>query len=92
MPDTFEASLSAVARGFSGPHGLRFEETGDKLVVHGTKILDWFSQDFDDYAGGQIAFIRKFVAADRQKQLDHFAGRIKLAFDKYDWSSNIWNR
>ncbi len=88
-----DAQLDEQVRAFfSGPNGLRFEPTGDKLVIHGTKILDWFSKDFDDYAGGQITFIRKFVKTDPQKQLDQFAGRVKLTFDKYDWSSNIWNR
>lgn len=73
----------------------RFEKTGDTLVVHLTKIMDtgsWFGEDFEQWGGGRLPFLRKHLPPAQQKLLDEYQGRVKLQFDTYDWSLNRWNR
>jgi hypothetical protein len=81
--------LDDQARHFlNGPHGARIEKNGDGVTLHVTKILDWFKDDFEKWGGGRVAFVRKYLPADKQKQLDAAKGKVDLAFDDYDWALN----
>jgi hypothetical protein len=70
-----------VQKFLTGPHGVKVDKDG----VHATKILDWFSEDFDKWAGGRVAFLRKHLPADRAKQIPDNA---KLEYDDYNWKLN----
>jgi len=52
-------------------------------VVHTTKIMDWFSKDFDEWAGGKLAFLRRYMKID---------GNPSFEYDDYDWALNDWKR
>ena len=81
--------LDDQARRFlNGPHGARLAKDGDGVTLHVTKILDWFKDDFEKWGGGRLAFVRKFLSADKQKQLDAAKGKVNFAFDDYDWALN----
>jgi len=87
-----DAQLDDQARAFlNGPHGVRFERDGNTLTIHTTKIMDWFSDDFEKWAGGKAKFIRKYVPADKQKLIDS-AKEIEFEYDDYDWDLNDWKR
>ena len=90
--EKLDAQLDAQARAFlNGPHGARFQRDGDTLTITVTKIMDWFSDDFDKWAGGKAAFIRKYVSPDKQRMIDQ-AKDIDFEFDDYDWALNEWRR
>lgn len=87
------AQLDDQTRRFlNGPNGARFKMKGDSLTIHTTKIMDWFGEDFDKWGGGRVAFIRKFVTADKQKTIDQAGGKARLDYDGYDWALNDWKR
>jgi hypothetical protein len=65
----------------------RLARRGEALVVHVSKILDWFADDFETWGGGRIAFLRKYLPP-RSAALLARPGRVVLAFDDYDWSLN----
>jgi hypothetical protein len=88
-----DAQLDDMTRRFlNGPLGVRTENKGSKLVVHTTKIMDWFGEDFDKWGGGKAAFIRRYVAADKQRAMDQAGGKISLDYDDYNWDLNDWRR
>jgi hypothetical protein len=90
--ETLDAQLDEQARAFlNGPHGARFKKDGDTLIITITKIMDWFGDDFDKWAGGKAAFIRKYVSADKQRLIDQ-AKEVEFEYDDYDWSLNDWKR
>ncbi len=70
----------------------RYGKKGDTLVLHVTKIVDWFSKDFEEWGGGKIPFIRRFVAPDKQKLIDAAHGNVELEYDDYDWALNDWKK
>jgi hypothetical protein len=81
--------LDDQARKFlSGPHGVRAEKDGGSLTLHVTKILDWFKDDFNKWGGGQIGFLKRYVANDKRKLMDAAGSQIELEFDDYDWKLN----
>jgi len=85
--------LDDQARRFlNGPHGARIEKDGSGVTLHVTKILDWFKDDFEKWGGGRVPFVRKYLTADKQQQLDAANGKVKLAFDDYDWALNDASR
>ena len=87
-----DTQLDEQARAFlNGPHGVRFERDGNTLTIHTTKIMDWFSGDFEKWGGGKAKFIRKYVPADKQKLIDS-AKEIEFEYDDYDWDLNDWKR
>jgi hypothetical protein len=88
--DRVDAQLDDQVRRFLA--GIRYGKKGDTLVLHVTKILDWFSKDFEEWGGGRVAFIRRFVAPDKQKLIDAAHGSVELEFDDYDWALNDWKR
>ncbi len=70
----------------------RYGKKGDTLVLHVTKIVDWFGKDFDEWGGGKVPFIRRYVAPDKQKLIDAAHGNVELEFDDYDWVLNDWKK
>jgi uncharacterized protein DUF547 len=72
----------------TGPHGVRIEKDGDRVVVHTTKIMDWFGEDFDKWAGGRVAFLKKHLPADKAQALAAAGTNVKLDYDDYDWKLN----
>jgi len=58
------------------------------VVIHVTKVMDWFAEDFKKWDGGQVAFVRKYLPPDKQKLIDAAKGSVKLDFYSYDWSLN----
>ena len=80
-----DAQLDEMTRAFLS-HA-RFERDGDELTIHVTKIMDWFSDDFGD----KVAFIRKYVSADKQRMIDQ-AKDVDIEYEDYDWALNDWKR
>jgi hypothetical protein len=78
-----DAQLDDQVRRFVNSSFVRFSPSGDKLVIHTSKIMDWFADDFGDRA----AFIRRYATPDKQRLIDQ-ARKIELEFDDYDWSLN----
>ena len=90
--DRLDAQLDEQARLFlNGPHGARFKQDGKTLTITTTKIMDWFSDDFEQWADGKAAFIRKYVPPDKQRMIDQ-AKDIEFEYDDYDWALNDWRR
>ncbi|MEA2601440.1 MAG: hypothetical protein QOF89_2432 [Acidobacteriota bacterium] len=77
-----------VRKFLNGPHGMRLAKDGGELVIHTTKIMDWFSDDFDKWAGGAVAFSKRYVSNDKRKMMDAAGNQISLKFDDYDWKLN----
>jgi hypothetical protein len=91
--EKLDAQLDDQTRAFlNGPNGVRFEQDGDRLVIHTTKIMDWFEDDFEKWAGGKAAFIRRYVPADKQRLIDAAGDRIKIEYHDYNWDLNDWRR
>jgi len=72
----------------NGPNGVRPEKKGGALVLHTTKIMDWFEDDFVKWGGGQVPFITRYVSSDKRKQIDAAGNQVKLEFDDYSWKLN----
>jgi hypothetical protein len=72
----------------NGPNGVRPEKKGGALVLHTTKIMDWFQDDFDKWGGGQIGFLVRYLSADKSKQILAAGSQVKLDFDDYSWKLN----
>jgi len=77
-----DAQLDDQVRRFVNAN-VRVTHDGDKSVVHTTKIMDWFSKDFDEWAGGKLAFLRRYMKID---------GNPDFEYDDYDWALNDWRR
>jgi hypothetical protein len=86
-----DAQLNDQVRRFVSAN-VRLGRNGDKLVVHTTKIMDWFSKDFDNWGGGRLAFLRRFVTPDKQRMIDQANGNVDFEYDDYDWALNDWKR
>lgn len=88
-----DQQLDDQARKFlNGPNGVRIEKDGQELALHVTKIMDWFADDFENWGGGRVAFLRKYLPADKQKQIDAARGKVELEFDDYSWKLNDTSR
>lgn len=81
-----------VRRFLSGPLGARFETKGNDVTVHVTKIMDWFNKDFEQWAGGKAAFLRRYVTPDKQRLIDRAGSELDFEYHDYDWSLNDWKR
>jgi hypothetical protein len=68
--------------------GVQIETQANGVVIHVTKVMDWFAEDFKKWGGGQVAFIRKYLPPDKQKLIDAAKGNVKLDFYSYDWTLN----
>jgi Protein of unknown function, DUF547 len=72
----------------NGPHGVRLEKSGGVLLLHTTKIMDWFKDDFERWSVGRVKFIAFYSTPDKRKQIEAAASQTELKFDDYDWSLN----
>ncbi|HXO30329.1 MAG TPA: DUF547 domain-containing protein [Thermoanaerobaculia bacterium] len=68
--------------------GVQIETQANGVVIHLTKVVDWFAEDFKKWGAGQVAFIRKYLPPDKQKLIDAAKGNVKLDFYSYDWTLN----
>ena len=75
----------------NGPNGARFRSDGTSLRVHVTKIMDWFEEDFDRWAGGEAKFLARYVSPAHRRLLET-AKTIRFSYDSYDWALNDWKR
>jgi hypothetical protein len=90
--EKLDAQLDDQARTFlNGPLGARFNRDGDSLAIHVTKIMDWFGDDFEKWAGGKATFIRRYVSPETQRMIDQ-AKDLDFDYDDYDWALNDWKR
>jgi len=81
--------LDDQARRFlNGPLGVKLKKDGDSLEITTTMIMKWFKDDFEKWGGGRVAFIRKFVTPDKQKQIDAAKGDVDFEFHDNDWDLN----
>lgn len=81
--------LDAQTRKFlDGPNGAVVTTKNGTTVVRTTKIMDWFGEDFDQWGGGRVAFIRKYVSGARRAALDAAGKSVKLEYATYDWKLN----
>jgi hypothetical protein len=78
--DRIDAQLDDQVRRFLS-RTVRLERKGDMMVVHVSRILDWFNNDFGD----KLAFLRRYVSVPP-------AGKTEFKYDDYDWSLNDWRR
>ena len=81
-----------VRRFLAGPLGARFGRKGDELIVHLTKIMDWFGDDFEKWGGGRLAFVRRYVTPDKQRLITSAGSNVEIEYDDYDWALNDWKR
>ncbi|HLX10082.1 MAG TPA: DUF547 domain-containing protein [Thermoanaerobaculia bacterium] len=68
--------------------GVQIESRAGGIVLHVTKVVDWFADDFKQWGGGQVAFIRRYLTPDKQRQIDAAKGNVTLDFYSYDWALN----
>ncbi len=81
--------LDDQARKFlNGPNGIRVEKKGGGVILHTTKVMDWFEEDFNKWGGGVEAFIIRYAASDKRKQIEGAASQVDLKYDDYSWALN----
>lgn len=85
-----DAQLDEQARAFLAT--TRFHRDGKRLVITTSKILDWFGDDFEEWGGGKVAFIRRYVSPDKQRLIDAAKGDVRIEYEDYDWALNDWKR
>ncbi|MEO8033507.1 MAG: DUF547 domain-containing protein [Acidobacteriota bacterium] len=85
-----DAQLDDQARRFAFGSGVRVEKRGATTVIHTTRIMDWFSDDFQ-VAGGKVAFLRRYLPPDKDRLLPS-SGTMTIEYDGYDWKLNDWKR
>jgi len=88
--EKLDAQLDDQARRFL-LNTVRFRKDDDELTIRTTKIMDWFGDDFDQWGGGRVAFIKKYMPADKQ-QLIAQTKDIEIEYDDYDWALNDWKK
>jgi hypothetical protein len=84
-----DAQLDEQVRMFVAGPAVRIDSVGGNTVVHTTKIMDWFGDDFDKWGGGRIAFLRRYLPPEKARPLPA-SGAVKIEYDDYDWSLNDW--
>jgi hypothetical protein len=72
----------------NGPHGVRLEKKGGELVLHTSKVMDWFKEDFDKWGGGTVEFLSRYVSGDKRRQMDAAGSQIDVKYDDYSWKLN----
>jgi Protein of unknown function, DUF547 len=72
----------------NGPKGVRLEKNGGELVLHTTKVMDWFKTDFDKWGGGTVPFLLRYVSPDKRKQMEAAGNQIDVEYDDYSWKLN----
>ncbi|HWM89489.1 MAG TPA: DUF547 domain-containing protein [Thermoanaerobaculia bacterium] len=88
-----DQQLDDQARKFlNGPMGVRLEQDGSDLVLHATKIMDWFKDDFEQWGGGSVAFLKKHLSSDKVKRIEAAGKNVELEFVDYSWKLNDTSR
>jgi hypothetical protein len=83
-----DQQLDDQARKFlNGPNGVRVEQD----VLHVTKIMDWFKDDFEQWGGGTLPFLKKYLSPDKVKRIGA-AKKVEIEFDDYSWKLNDTSR
>jgi len=72
----------------NGPNGVHMSKSGGELVLHTTKIMDWFADDFEKWSVGRVKFIAHYVTPDKRRQIEAAGNQVTLKFDDYDWKLN----
>lgn len=90
--ERLDEQLDDQARRFlSDPRRVRLEPKGKTLVIHTSKILDWFHADFERWGGGTVAFIARYASPGNRETIGRF-GRFAFDYDRYSWKLNDWKR
>jgi len=76
----------------NGPNGVHMSKSGGELVLHTTKIMDWFANDFEKWSAGRVKFIAHYVTPDKKRQIEAAGNQVNLKFDEYDWKLNDASR
>lgn len=85
-----DQQLDDQTRAFlGGPNGVRLTRSGDRLNVYVTKIMDWFGDDFDNWGGGKIPFLIRYLSPAKARHLDQ-AASIDVRYEDYSWDLNDW--
>lgn len=58
-------------------------------VLHVTKIMDWFEDDFEQWGGGTVSFLKKHLSPDKARRI---GAKVELDYDDYSWKLNDWRR
>ena len=78
-------------RFLAGPRGARLEERDGRVTVRVSKVMDWFAEDFERWAGGRVAFLREHLPPEQSRRLAA-ARDVELEFDDYSWKLNDASR
>lgn len=94
VPERLDAQLSAATRRFLADTQKGFRSGmkkgllgGKKPVVHVSKILDWFGEDFGKTEGDRLSWIRPYLPDKEQAFLKEHPDPVLEDLD-YDWSLN----
>ena len=82
------AQLDDQVRKFVARGGVRVEPRKGKTVVHTTKIMDWFGDDFEKWGGGKLVFLRRYLPEGQRRALDAAGKNVTISYDPYDWDLN----
>ncbi len=86
-----DAQLDDQVRRFVASPGVRIERRGQRTILHTTKIMKWFRDDFDQWGGGAVTFLRRFFPSSKLRLLPP-DDAVVIEYDDYDWALNDWKR
>lgn len=87
--DRIKEQLDDQTRKFlNGPKGVRIEKKSGELILHTSKIMDWFKTDFYKWGGGTVEFLTRYVSPDKRKLMDAAGNQIDVEYDDYSWKLN----
>lgn len=87
--DRLDAQLDDQVRHFAAGPGVRLVRKGARTVLVTSKILKWFSDDFDEWGGGAEAFLRRYLPAAKAAAIAT-SSNLSVDYDDYDWTLNDW--
>ncbi len=82
-----DEQLDDQVRKFAEGPGVRIERNGSRVTLHTTRIMDWYGDDFDQWAGGIVEFLQPYLP-DSKRTLLKKGDKVTIRFDDYDWSLN----
>jgi hypothetical protein len=86
-----DAQLDDQVRKFMAGNTTRVVKDGNGATVTTTKIMSgfpWFGKDFENWAGGRAAFVRKYLPANKAALLPADNKKIDFEYDDYNWALN----
>lgn len=90
-PDTLDAHLDRMARGFVNDPG-KNRVDHEKRTIYLSKIFEWFGEDFETYAkngrSGPVSFAAQHLSAKDQDAVMHGRKKYRVDYLAYDWSLN----